>query len=178
MIIILNGPQNSGKTTIAKILQSKIQQSAHIEVDGLRKFIYWMEGDDAFSISIENAILVAKNLANKGLCVIVSYIFSNKELKYINQELSKLKNPIYIYTFSPQEKICLTNRGTRELKEKEINRIKYHYNVGINKPSIGKIIDNSNQKATETTAIIMRDIQNEIKNIKTKFKVRTIENHI
>ena len=62
MILIFNGPQNSGKSTIAKLLQKHIPQLAHIEVDGLRKFIYWMDGNDAFPMSIENAILVAKSL--------------------------------------------------------------------------------------------------------------------
>jgi len=73
MIIILNGSINSGKTTVAKILWKKIPDTAFIEVDKLREFIDWMDGDKAFPLSIENAILIMKNFVEKGLNVIFTY---------------------------------------------------------------------------------------------------------
>jgi len=174
MIIILNGPQNSGKTTIAKLLQKHISQLAHVEVDGLRRFIYWMDGVDAFSLSIENAILVAKNFVKKGLGVVITYIFSNDELKMIAESLKETGKPVYIFTFSPKMEIALTNRGTRKLCQHEKERIKYHYHTGIHKPSIGKIIDNTNQTSEETVKAILEHIQKDMPKITSTFKIRDI----
>ncbi len=155
MIIILNGSINSGKTTVAKILWKKIPNTAFIEVDKLREFINWMDGDKAYPLSIENAILIMKNFIEKGLNVIFTYPLDEEDYKYIIKELKSTNTKIYIFTFSPDLNKTLTNRGTRELTDWEINRIKYHYHIGINKPSFGKIIDNTNQTAKETANEVM-----------------------
>jgi len=176
MIIIFNGPQNSGKSTIAKLLQKHIPQLAHIEVDGLRKFIYWMDGNDAFPMSIENAVLVTKNFAKKGLAVVVTYIFSDEELKNTIESLKETGKPIHIFTFSPKLESALTNRGTRELSQYEKDRIKYHYQAGINKPTTGVIIDNTNQSPEETVKVILNYLQKDIPNVTANFKVRDISN--
>ncbi|PJA53321.1 hypothetical protein CO166_02290 [Candidatus Roizmanbacteria bacterium CG_4_9_14_3_um_filter_36_11] len=176
MILIFNGPQNSGKSTIAKLLQKHIPQLAHIEVDGLRKFIYWMDGNDAFPMSIENAILVAKNFTKKGLAVVMTYIFSDEELKNTIESLKEAEKPVHVFTFSPKLETALTNRGTRELSEYEKERIKYHYQTGINRPSIGTIIDNTSQTPEETIKVILSHIQKDISLITAKFKIRDISN--
>ncbi len=41
MIIFINGPINSGKTTVAKILSSKIPNTVNVEIDNLHEFIDW-----------------------------------------------------------------------------------------------------------------------------------------
>lgn len=150
MIIILNGSINSGKTTIAKILWNKIPNTAFIEIDKLREFVDWMPGEKAFPLSIENAVLIMKNFVKKELNVIFTYPLSEKNYEFIMDELKNVNTKIHIFTFSPDLKKTLTNRGTRELTEWEIKRIKYHYDIGINKPSFGKIINNTNQTPEET----------------------------
>lgn len=176
MFIILNGPQNAGKTTIAKLLQKSIPQLAHVEVDGLRQFIYWMDGKDAFPLSIENAVLVAKNFSKKGLGVVLTYVFSDKQLNATVENLKETGKPVYIFTFSPKLEIALTNRGTRELPNYVKERIKYHYQIGINKPSVGVIIDNTNQKPEETVKIILSYLEKDIAKITANYKVRDISN--
>jgi len=54
MIIFINGTVNSGKSTISENLAKRLEQTAHIEVDLLRKFIKHIHGPQAWPISIEN----------------------------------------------------------------------------------------------------------------------------
>lgn len=159
MIIILNGSINSGKTTVAKILWNKIPNTAFIEVDKLREFIDWMPCKEAFPLSIENAVLVMKNFVKKGLNVILTYPLDKDDYEFVINELKDVKTKIYTFTFNPDIDIALTNRGTRELTEWEVSRIKYHYQIGINKPVFGKIIDNTNQSPTETADEILNYIK-------------------
>lgn len=159
MIVILNGPINSGKSTIARILQNKIPNTAHVEVDKLRQFIKWMPGDEAFPLSIENAALVTRNLAKKGLNVIFTYILTKEEYESVIDKLKDLNTKIFTFTFSPDMNVTLRNRGTRELTEKEQKRIKYHYNIGIHNPSFGVIINNTSQKPEETVEVILEHIK-------------------
>lgn len=159
MIIIINGSINSGKTTVANILWKKIPNTAFVEVDSLREFIEWMPGEKAYPLSIENAVLVTKNFVKNNLNVVFTYPLSEKNYAYIMNELKKINTPIHTFTLNPDLNKALTNRGGRELTEKEINRIKHHYQIGINKPSFGKVINNTSQTPVQTAKEIMEYIE-------------------
>ncbi len=157
MIIILNGPRNSGKTTVAKILQKNIPNTAHGEVDSLRDFVYWMKGEQgAYELSIENGVLITKNFVKHGLNVIFTYLIEDKDYKKIMEMLKDINTEIYVFTLNPELKAALSNRGTRELNEQEKDRIKYHYKVGTNIPSFGQVIDNTKQTPEGTAEVILQ----------------------
>lgn len=59
-VIIINGPINSGKTTISQELQRRLPQLAHIEVDDLRHFISWMDLEESISLNLKNTVAVGK----------------------------------------------------------------------------------------------------------------------
>ena len=158
MIIFINGSINAGKTTVARILATKLSNSALLEIDVFHAMIEWMPIDQAVPINLENAISVIKNFSNRGLNVIVPYPVSQKNYDYIMNCLKDIDTKIYFFTLSPKIEKTLTNRGTRELNDWERERIKHHYDIGINNPSFGEIIDNSEQTPEETTEIILRKI--------------------
>lgn len=56
---------------------------------------------------------------------------------------------------NPKLSLVLKNRGKRELSNWGKERIKHHYKIKINKPSFGKIIDNSFEKSKETAKKIL-----------------------
>ncbi len=157
MVIFLNGSINSGKSTVAKILLKKINNTAHIEVDRLREFIDWMPLEDAIPINLENTASLIKNFVKRNLNVIVTYPLSEKNYKYLMKHLEGIK--VFVFTFNPNLEKTITNRGTRELDNWERERIKYHYNIGINNPSFGTIIDNSNQSPEQTVNQILELIK-------------------
>lgn len=159
MIIILNGPRNSGKSTVAKILQNNIPNTAHIEVDNLRDFVSWMDGEaGAYSLSIENAVLITKNFVKHGLNVVFTYLLEKNDYKNIMEMLGGVDTKIYVFTLNPDISVVLANRGNRELSSKEQERIRYHYKIGTNKPSFGQIIDNTKQTPEETADKILEAV--------------------
>lgn len=161
MVIILNGSINSGKSTVAKILWKKIPSTAHIEVDKLREFVDWMSLKDSIPINLENTISLIKNFTKKDLNVVITYPLSQKNYEYLIENLKDIGKNIYTFTLNPELKKTTTNRGTRELNEWEKERIKYHYHIGINNPSFGITIDNTDQSPEETAEIILNYITKE-----------------
>lgn len=156
MIIFINGTINSGKSTVAKLLAARIPNAALVEVDVLRAMIEWMPLEQAIPLNLENAISVISNFSKQGLNVIVPYPLSQKNYEYM---VAKLKpETINVFTLSPSLESALTNRGTRDLNEKEKDRIKYQYEAGINKPNFGEIIDNSEKSPEETVVMILSKI--------------------
>lgn len=159
MIIFISGPINSGKSTISKLLERKIKNLAVVEVDDLRKMIEWMPLEDAIPINLENAMSVIRTFTKNGLNTVMAYPIRKENHDYLINNLKDLNVDIYIFTLSPNMESILKNRGERKLTEWEIERIKYHYSIGIANPSFGEIIDNTNQTPDETAAIILSKIK-------------------
>lgn len=158
MIIFLNGSINAGKSTVAKILAKKLSNTAVVEIDSLREMIQWMPIDEAVPINLENAISVIKNFAKRNLDVIVPYPLSQNNYDYVVSELKDIDSKTYFFTLAPKLETILTNRRERELNDSERERIKHHYNIGINNPSFGIIVDNSDQIPEETAEFIFSKI--------------------
>ena len=159
MIIFLNGSINAGKTTVAKILAKKLSNVALVEIDALRDMISWMPIDQAVPINLENAVSVIRNLSKRGLTVIVPYPLSKGNYDYVMDGLKGLDVKIHVFTLAPKLEKALTDRGTRKLDDKERERIKYHYDIGIPNPSFGEVIDNSEQIPEETADHIIGKIR-------------------
>ena len=156
MVIFINGSINSGKTTVAKILVKKIPNTAHIEVDTLRSFIEFMPLDKSIPINLENTVSLIKNFVKNKLNVIVTYPLSQKNYDLIAKNLEGLNDKIYYFTLNPKISSITDNKRGRNLTDWERERIKYHYEIGINNPSFGKIIDNTNQTPEETAESILK----------------------
>lgn len=158
MIIFLNGSINSGKTTVAKLLVKELPNTALLEIDTLAEMIDWMPIEQSVPINLENAISLIVNFAKRDLNVVVPYPLSQKNHDYIMENLKSLNTDIFIFTLDPTLDVSLSNRGSRELNDWERSRIKHHYEIGINKPTFGEIIDNSNQSPEDTLSYILSKI--------------------
>jgi hypothetical protein len=158
MIIFINGSINSGKSTVSKLLQKEIPNTALLEIDSLHEMIEWMPIDQAVPLNWSNAISLIKNFVNEGMNVLIPYPISQKNYDYVISALDDFKNEISFFTLSPDLEKTLTNRGSRELTDWETERIKHHYEIGINNPSFGEIIDNTNLSPEDTRDLILSKI--------------------
>ncbi|KKS41900.1 MAG: hypothetical protein UV02_C0022G0010 [Candidatus Kuenenbacteria bacterium GW2011_GWA2_42_15] len=159
MIIFISGSINSGKTTIAKILHERLENSALVEIDSLHAFVEkWIPIEEAIGLNLENAAAVIKNFVKHGIDVIVPYPLLKKNYKFLIENLKDANQQIYFFTLNPKLEIVLKNRGERKLTDWEKERIKHHYQIGINKPEFGEIIDNSSQAPEQTALIVLEKI--------------------
>ncbi|MFZ2154105.1 MAG: hypothetical protein WAV16_02630 [Candidatus Moraniibacteriota bacterium] len=160
MIIFISGSINAGKSTVAKLLAEKIKNTAVVEVDSFHEFVPWMPIAESVLINLENAVLVIRNFYKRGFNVIVPYPLSKRNYEYLMEELKDIIEDISIFTLSPDLKEVLKNRGKRELTEAEKERIKYHYSIGIDNPTFGKVINNTKQAPEETVENILELMDN------------------
>ncbi len=159
MIIFINGSINSGKSTLAKLLAIKIGNCAIVEIDNLREFINWMPIEKAIPLNLRNAMSIIKNFVKEDLNVIVPYPLSEKNYSYLQNNLVDVKTKIYYFTLNLKLEEVLKDRGNRKLDDWERERIKHHYEIGINNPSFGKIIDTTNQIPEETLKEITDNLE-------------------
>ncbi len=140
---------------MAKLLADRLGNTALLEIDYLRDFIKWMPLEQAIHVNLENAVAVIKVFIGRGLHVIMPYPLSENSYTYLLENLKEVSDKIITFTLSPKLEIALTNRGSRELSDWEKDRIKHHYAIGIQNPSFGMIIDNSDETPDETTEKIL-----------------------
>lgn len=161
-IININGPINSGKSTISKLLEKELPNALFIEVDdllsdeeqeklGLKMEQGWQERTNRLT-KIVNAEKQNKAYDN----IVFAYPISENlynEWKLWQDENTKFIN----ITLAPKLEVCLTNRGTRELEEAEKHRIVQMYAEGYhNRAYSDLIIDNSVQTPSETLDTILK----------------------
>lgn len=161
-IININGPINSGKSTISKLLEKELPNALFIEVDdllsdeeqeklGLKMEQGWQERTNRL------AKIVNTEKQNKAYDNIV-FAYPISENLYNEWKLWQDENTKFInITLAPKLEVCLTNRGTRELEEAEKHRIVQMYAEGYhNRAYSDLIIDNSVQTPSETLDTILK----------------------
>lgn len=156
MIVWINGSMNAGKTTVAQILKKEIPQVAHIEK--LRQFVEWMSIEQSIPLNMKNIASLTRNFVESGLNVIISYPVSAENFLLVQDMLSDLDQPIQLFTLSPRLELVTMDRGDRVLESWEIETIKESYRVGLHRPDIGVIIDNSDQTPRETARHILSSL--------------------
>src|SRR5258706_11349364 len=127
MVIYLNGSINSGKTTVAKLLVSRIPHTVHIEVDDLRNFAECLSLEEVIPFCLEDAITLTRRWVERGLNVVVSWPISEQHHLRFVRALAETSVPIYTFTISPQLEVALSDRGGRTLTDWERNRILHLY---------------------------------------------------
>ncbi|MBO6288725.1 MAG: adenylyl-sulfate kinase [Alphaproteobacteria bacterium] len=168
-IININGPINSGKTTVSKLLHEKLPDCLFIEVDELlsdeeqKKLNLTREDGWAERLKRLKSIVVEEKKLQRYENIIFAYpmsIMTYHQWKLWEDENTKFIN----ITLAPKLDICLQNRGERKLTESEKQRIKQMYEEGYNRPEFfDLIIDNSSQRPIETLKNILYFLIKEIK---------------
>lgn len=168
ILINLNGPINSGKTTLCKILEKKLEECLFIEVDNL------LSDDEQQNLNLDfhQGILerldrldkkIQEEINQKKLSILLfAYPLSSKN--YLRwKQFEDERNKLICITLSPPLEICLKNRGNRVLEEREILRIKEMYEKGYHAPKESDlIVNNENQTPQETAQHITDYLSNYI----------------
>lgn len=160
-IININGPINSGKTTISELLQEKLPRSLFIEVDKLladdeqEKLQLNREQGWAERLRRLDEIIVQEKKSQRYDNIIFAYPMTDK--MYHQWKLWEDDNTKFInISLAPNIDICLQNRGTRTLTEGEKARIRQMYQEGYHCSKFADlIINNSFQTPQETLQKIL-----------------------
>lgn len=160
LILNINGPMNSGKSTVSKILVKLLPKATFIEVDELMSD----EEQEKLGLSLQQGWRERHKRLNQKLqtlkqsrtyeTVVFAYPIADntyQDWKALEDNQTHFLN----ITLAPSLAECLKNRGTRELDDWERNRIRQMYEEGYQNRSYSDfIINNDNQTPEETAEII------------------------
>lgn len=161
LLLNINGPINAGKTTVSKILQTKLPNSLFIEVDELMSD----EEQEKLHLSRESGWeerirrlgqKLAECKANRQYDIVI-WAYPIGANSYRRWVAFGDENTLFLnITLAPSLDICLKDRGTRKLLKSEQERIKEMYQKGYQaRPYSDFTICNDNQTPEETADIII-----------------------
>ncbi len=153
--IWISGSINSGKSTVAKIIAKKTK-SALVELDAFSEFLPDTPLQDKIAINFELALNAIKIYNKKGIGTVCVYPLSQMDFDYIKNKINKLR----VYTLDIAIDSALKNRGERILSNKEKDRIRYHYSIGINNPNFGTVINTEKLSPNQVSKKILVKIGN------------------
>lgn len=158
MIIFLSGSINSGKTTIANLLKKEFPRTAHVEVDSINEMYDWLPLEETIPLNLKNTLSLTLNLLKENMNVIITYSLSKEEYEFFNRYLPADEQRFF-FTLNPSIDKAITNRGSRELTEREKEIIKFQYSESINNPGFGITLDTSMHTPGDTVNEILYYIE-------------------
>lgn len=157
LIINVNGPINSGKSTVSKVLAASLENVLFIEVDDLLSD----EEQDDLGLGFWDGInlrldrldkYLEKEIQERNFDIIIFAYPLTQDSYNRWQRLINSRSEFKSVTLAPDLDTCLKNRGTRSLTMQEINRIKDMYAESYHRPKCTDLIVNNTRQSPEETA--------------------------
>jgi GNAT superfamily N-acetyltransferase len=159
MIVILDGPINAGKSTVAGLLAQRLNHAVHIEVDRLRHFAGSLTLEKATPYALADAASLAKVWVERGFHVIVDWPVERSQTHGFSTVATETGSTLFVFTLLPRLEVALRDRGQRSLSEGEQARVKAMYRGMYASQVVGTVIDNSDQEPNETVEVILAQIE-------------------
>ena len=157
-LIFVNGSMNSGKTTTTRSLSKRLN-AGFSDMDDIRDKYAHLQLTDAIPTVLREAARLINVSIDTGQSIVACYVLSESDYLEFNTQLDDFAK--FFYTLSPDIESVTTQRGSREISALEISRIKHHYEIGVNRPSFGKIIDSTHMVVDDVVDWIIKDIQDD-----------------
>lgn len=149
--MIINGPINSGKSTVAKLLAILFPAGIYLEGDDLviqqdLSFELWIE------TTVKRAVEQAITFVQQNKLPIIAFPLRKEDWSMISS-LCKIHEitPVCI-TLAPNLEVALSMRKDRMLQAEEKKRIKEMYNEGYHSREFSALIIQNNHESPEETA--------------------------
>ena len=165
ILLNINGPINSGKTTVSRILEKKLPDSLFIEVDNLLTD----EEEDKLGLSIEDGWrervnrlerLILKEKEEKRYNIVFFAYPIGREYYDRWKSYEDENTRFFNVTLSPAKEECL-RRGGDDMSQWEHNRILQMYEEGCHNPEFSDLLIHNDDQTPEQTAQAVLDFLKE-----------------
>ncbi len=166
-IWIITGLPGVGKTTVARLLATKIDRAAHIEGDLLRRFVVadggWVgeestdRAEQLLSLNIRNQCLLARSFNEAKFTAVLDYLIpTRKQLEQYQRALHGLR--VHIVVLAPQPEIVLQRDLARAAVHGHMHEDAMHLGPVMAEElrGIGLRIDTGALSPEETVGVILR----------------------
>lgn len=156
MLIIISGPKNAGKTTLANLLVKRIEHSAVVEVDQFFPDFPNLPAHKSGTLCLEKALEATERLLNDGQHVIIPYPFTHMDYQKVTKRFSE--TTIHLFTLSLPIETARKRQKDRLLTEEEEYCLQLNYRLEVNQPSYGTVLQSDKHSPEEMANTIQQQI--------------------
>lgn len=166
ILVIIDGPMGSGKTTIGKILRQNLKRTAVLSTDMIKFFLSDFErGERDNAITAAVLMQMCKEYINQGISIVLAQGFWKEEYLRPYLQLAKENNlEVFIYQLeAPKDFLIerIRNRPTPELAKTPVPEERIQKNLQKweeNRYNLGKTFDVTKMSSEQIAKEILNDI--------------------
>ncbi|MBB3017470.1 energy-coupling factor transporter ATP-binding protein EcfA2 [Microvirga lupini] len=146
-VVHINGPINSGKSTLGRALAGSLPDAAFVDGDDHEA------ADDApLAVRIETALsrIEAEIVKAQGRYFVVAYPLEEADHPWLKRVAERRGARLLVLTLAPPLDVALTERGTRKLSSEEKSRIVEMYEEGYHARSFSNLVLDTSLSLSET----------------------------
>ena len=147
-VIVISGPINAGKSTVARLLAQKFPGGIYVDGDDLAAGGIPLE--EKIPLVLDRIIETAR--AATGQHIFVAYPLRSKDWRRLERELGATGIETICVTLAPPIAVALSDRPGRSLNEKERRRIREMYDEGYHRRPFSLAIFDNGEETPEQTA--------------------------
>jgi hypothetical protein len=136
-VVHINGPINSGKSTLGRALADSLPEAAFIDGDD-----HDAPDDAPLDVRIAAALrcIETEIATGQGRYLVVAYPLDDVDYERLKAASDKRGSRLLVLTLAPPLDVALTNRGQRALSSEEERRIVEMYDEGYHARSFSDLI--------------------------------------
>ena len=136
-VIHINGPINSGKSTLGRALTVSLPEASFIDGDD-----HDAPDGAPLAVRIEAALhlIETKIGMERGRYLVVAYPLDNADYERLKAATDRRGARVLVLTLAPPLEVALTNRGQRALSSGEMRRIVEMYDEGYHARSFSDLV--------------------------------------
>ena len=150
MIVIISGPINAGKSSVARRLSQLVPGSLYIDGDDLAPAD--LPNTQRWSAAVDLISLATQSIAPANLHLFVAYPIDAASWKKIKSPLHDAGYEVTCVTLAPSLEIALSERDGRTLSDWERERIPVMYDEGYDNPPFASLVIDSGGEGADETA--------------------------
>lgn len=163
-VLVISGIPGAGKSSIARIIATRLPRSVHIEAEVLQRFVVggsvWPDGEPQaeamrqLRLRGRNVALLADSFFEAGFTPVVDDVVIGTRLAELRSDLRS--RPLLFVLLTPR--LDVVRERNRERPEKDVFEAWRHLDVVAREetPRVGLWLDSSDQEAEESAAEILR----------------------
>ena len=129
-VVLIRGCSGVGKTTICKLLSSKMPKVAFINVDKLRNMVSDREiTPEQMTLGVQNAAILAKNFIAHGYDVLIEHMFEESSDIDLVCDTLKSEIPVILITLKAPLHVLIQRDKSRDEYNRLNERVEYLNNL-------------------------------------------------
>jgi len=169
-LLILDGPMGAGKTTVSKLLNEKLQGTARVGFDNVKRFISGFEKNHKYKKISQKVILaMVDEYLKSGISVITEWVMKKERVQFFMKIAKKNGARFFAYEFDAPKHLLIKRINQRHQKSKElpkrnINEIRKNFekNYGFhaeNRYNHPNVLDSEKLSINQIIRKILKDIE-------------------